>query len=173
MYSLHTHSTHLPTAGDDGIVVREVEKRDGVMIDGLKLTMTGEEIRTALDERIRVHERRAEQWRHEANRPIGSQTEEEPLLPTHMCENEVEEEQWRIQVLTFIREHVCPSETYRLNEKDLAFGELSPRSQAGCSRTRYERDNAVGFGLERLSREGRWLNCGRSFSEVNGEPNEA
>ena len=26
--------------------------------------------------------------------------------------------------MTFIRDHICPSETYRLNEKDLAFGEL-------------------------------------------------
>ena len=140
------------------------------MIDGLKLTMTGEEIRTALDERIRVHERRAERWRYEGTRPVESQTDDEPLLPTHICENEVEEEEWRIRVMTFIRDHICPSETYRLNEKDLAFGELLPEKPGWMQQDEYERENAVGFGLERLSREGRWLNCGRSFLDVNGEP---
>jgi hypothetical protein len=122
------------------------------MIEGLKLTMTGEEIRTALDARIRVHERRAEHWHHEAERTPESQTEEHPLLPEEMCENEAEEERWRVDVLTFIRDHIEPSEVYRLDEDDLAFGELLPEKPVWMEQEEYERENALRFGVERLYR---------------------
>ena len=59
------------------------------MIDGLKLTMTGEEIRRLLDQRIREHEQRAEHWHRECARTPEDQTDEHPLLPDHMCENVV------------------------------------------------------------------------------------
>lgn len=38
------------------------------MIDGLKLTMTGEELRKRLDQRVKEHERRAAWYKREAKR---------------------------------------------------------------------------------------------------------
>ena len=144
------------------------------MIDGLKLTMTGEEIRALLEKRIEVHQRRAEHWDHEANRDVESQDEDHPLLPTHMCENESEEEEWRIEVLSFIRDHIVTSETYRLGERDLAFGELLPEKPGWMQQDEYEREHAVGFGLERVAREMRHLDFGayadHHLPEMPGDP---
>ena len=132
------------------------------MIEGLKLTMTGEEIRAALNERIRVHERREQHWRHEAQRTPDSQTEEHPLLPEHMCENEAEEERWRVDVLTFIRDHLEASEVYRLDADDLAFGELLPEKPGWMEQEDYERENALRFGVERLARSSSGLDFCRA-----------
>lgn len=123
------------------------------MINGLKLTMRGEEIRTLLDDRIQVHQRRAAHWNREAARTHEEQTVEHPLLPTHMCENEAERHDWRVSVLTFIRDHLQGDETYQLGESDLAFGELLPEKPGWVEQGEYESDHAVGFGLERLARE--------------------
>ena len=114
--------------------------------------MTGEQICAALDERIRVHGRRAEHWRQEAERTPESQTDEHPLLPDEMCENEAEEERWRVDVLTFIRDHIDASEVYRLDPNDLAFGELLPDKPGWMEQEEYERENALRFGVERLNR---------------------
>ena len=122
------------------------------MIEGLKLTMTGEEIRAALDARIRIHERREAHWRHEAGRTPESQTDEYPLLPEEMCENEADEERWRVEVLTFIRDHVDASDVYRLGPHDLVFGELLPEKPGWMEQEEYERANALRFGVERLYR---------------------
>ena len=123
------------------------------MINGLKLTMRGEEIRTLLGDRIRVHQRRAAHWNHEAARTPEEQTDEHPLLPTHMCENEAARHDWRVSVLTFIRDHVQGDETYQLGESDLGFGELLPEKPGWMEQEEFESDHAVGFGLERLARE--------------------
>ena len=71
------------------------------MIDGLKLTVTGDELRTLLDQRIEDHLRRAERWKREQARTAYQQTEDEPLLPDHICENEAERHEWRADVLGF------------------------------------------------------------------------
>jgi hypothetical protein len=97
------------------------------MIDGLKLTMAGAEIRKLIDERIDCHRRSIERWRRELARTAEEQTDENPVLPDHICENEIDEHEWRIEVLEFIRDHVKPTEVYRLAEGDLAFGELLTR----------------------------------------------
>jgi len=128
-------------------------RRDTTVIDGLKLTMRGEEIRTLLDDRIRVHQRRSAHWKQEAERTPEEQTEENPLLPTHMCENEAERHDWRIRALTFIRDHVDSGETYHVGESDLVFGELLPEKPGWMEQEEYESEHAVGFGLERLARE--------------------
>ena len=122
------------------------------MIEGFKLTMTGEEICAALNERIHVHERRAARWRYEADRTPENETDEEPLLPEHMCENEEEVERWRVNVLTFIRDHIDASEVYRLDHRDLMFGELLPEMPGWMQQDEYERENALRFGVERLYR---------------------
>jgi hypothetical protein len=140
------------------------------MIEGLRLTMTGEEICAALNERIRVHQRRAEHWRDEAERTPESQTDEHPLLPEHMCENAEEEERWRVDVLTFIRDHIDASEVYRLDQDDLAFGELLPEKPGWMEQEEYERDNALRFGVERLYRSSRGFDfCRAGLAAMESE----
>lgn len=127
------------------------------MIDGLKVTLTGEQIRRALDERIREHERQAERWKRELTRTPEDQTEECPCLPDHMCENEAERQEWRADVLEFIRDHIEPGEIYRLSETDLEFGELLPQKPGWLEQEEYEERTAVGFHLGRIAKEVRHL----------------
>ena len=96
-----------------------------VPIDGLKLTISGHELRSLLEQRMRDHERRAERWRDEQARTPEQETDE-PLLPDHICENEAERSDWQVGVLGFIRDHVEAASVYRLGGQDLAFGDLLP-----------------------------------------------
>lgn len=129
----------------------------GTIIEGLRLTMRGTEIRRLLGDRIEVHERRAARWKGEQQRTKTDETEDAPLLPNHTCENEEEEEEWRIEVLAFIRDHIDEKATYRLSEPDLAFAELLPEKPGWMEQAEYEERTAVGFQLERLVREVRQL----------------
>jgi hypothetical protein len=122
------------------------------MIDGLKLTISGEELRTLLEERIADHDRSAEHWRREQTRTQEDETEDAPLLPEHMCGNEEERHVWRAEVLGFIRDHIAAQETYRLGAADLEFGELLPAKPGWIEQDEYEERRAVGFQLERLTK---------------------
>jgi hypothetical protein len=122
------------------------------MIDGLKLTFSGEEIRKVLEMRVGEHQRGAEEWEREAKRTPEEQTEAEPLLPEHMCSTESERDAWRADILQFIRDHVEPAETYRLGEADLEFAELMPPAPGWLNQEEYEERNRTGFWLERLTR---------------------
>src|SRR5262245_35939294 len=122
------------------------------MIDGLKLTMTGEELRKLLHERAEAHRAHAARWDHEAERTPDTQTETDPLLPEHMCEYEAERHEWRADVLDFLREHLEPLEIYRLSEADLAFGELLPQAPGSVEQVEYEERTRVGFELGRLAK---------------------
>jgi hypothetical protein len=51
------------------------------MIDGLKLTMTGEELRGLIDERVIEHHLKAAGWTEEAARTEKDETADAPLLP--------------------------------------------------------------------------------------------
>ena len=96
------------------------------MIEGLRLTMTGEEIRKILRERMDHHTRRAELWREDAERSNEERTEAAKWLPEEMCETEAETSEWRARRLAFLREHIDPSEVYRLGPADVKFGDLLP-----------------------------------------------
>ena len=96
------------------------------MIDGLKLTMTGEELRTLIEGRVAEHQLKAARWIEEAARTPADESPETPLLPEHICENEATRHEWRAERLIFLRDHLDPSEVYRLGEEDLEFGELVP-----------------------------------------------
>lgn len=100
------------------------------MIEGLKLTLTGEELRSRLEDQVNLHEREARRWKREAARTAADATQDEPLPPEHICENEAERHEWRVEVLEFIREHLEPHEIYRLGEADLVFAELLPERPA-------------------------------------------
>jgi len=122
------------------------------MIDGLKLTFSGEELRSLLEDRIGDHSGAAEHWRRELARTPESQTEEAPLLPDHMCEHEERRHVWRAEVLEFIRDHIDPQETYRLSADDLEFGELLPSKPGSVEQEDYEERTAIGFQLGRLTK---------------------
>jgi hypothetical protein len=122
------------------------------MIDGLKLTFSGAELRTLLDVRIQKHVQRADWWRREETRTEEDASEDAPLLPSHMCENEAERHAWRSSVLVFIRDHVEEGETYRLGAAALEFGELLPAMPEWLAQDEYEERTAVGFRLGRLTK---------------------
>ena len=122
------------------------------MIDGLKLTLTGEELRRLMSERATSYRAGAERWLHESERTIADQTEDEPLLPEHMCENEAERLEWRADVLEFLRDHLEPLEIYRLGEADLEFAEVLPPKPGWLEQDEYEERTRVGFGMERIAR---------------------
>ena len=122
------------------------------MVEGLKLTLTGEEMRSRLERRIEHHNRSAAQWKREQARTPEEETEDDPLLPDHICANEAERHEWRAQVLGFIRDHIDAGETYRLGETDLSFCELLPDKPGWLEQEEYEERNRVGFEMGRLSR---------------------
>ena len=58
------------------------------MIDGLKLTVTGKELRTLLEQRMDDHLRRADRWKREQARapPRGADRRRTPAAGTHLRE---------------------------------------------------------------------------------------
>jgi hypothetical protein len=111
-----------PSDGSETPDSPPVLERDTLTIDGLRLTIAGEELRDCLDRRIREHRRRAERWRQQAE------------TPDHTCTNEAEQHDWRADVLEFIRDHIDRAVTYRLGEADLTFAELLPEKPASMER---------------------------------------
>ena len=122
------------------------------MIDGLKLTMTGAELQVRLDERIRHHEERADNWAREQTRTAGEATDEAALLPEHICANESERHAWRADVLRFVRDHLAAAETYRLGLADLEAGELLPARPGWLEQDDYEERTGLAFNVERLAK---------------------
>lgn len=122
------------------------------MIDGLKLTLSGAELRRRLEARIADHRTRAAHWTREEKRTPEEQTEDAPLMPEHICSNEAERHLWRAEFLSDIRDHVDNAETYLLGSTDLEFGELLPEPPEWLEQNEYERRHSVGFALERLAK---------------------
>jgi hypothetical protein len=123
------------------------------MIDGLKLTMTGEELRKRLDERVKDHERRVKWYKAEAKRGPNPKDEFDFVLPEHMCEYEQEFHGWRAKVLAYIREHLEGGEVYRLGSADLEFGEILPEQPGLVAQQEIEPEERVAFSLERIAKE--------------------
>jgi hypothetical protein len=123
------------------------------MIEGLKLTMTGEELRKRLAERVDEHERLVAHYKEEAKRDPDPEDDEDFVLPEHMCEYEVQLHGWRAEALSYIREHIEGGEVYRLGAGDLEFGEILPEKPGLIAQEEYERDERVGFSLERIAKE--------------------
>ena len=122
------------------------------MIDGLKVTLTGEELRKLLE--VRAAERRsaAAHWDRERERGPETQTGEDPLLPEHMCENEADRQEWHATVLTFLRDHIDPSEVYRLDISELETADLLPAKPGWLEQDEYEESTRIGFSLERIAK---------------------
>jgi hypothetical protein len=102
------------------------------VIEGLKLTMTGLELRAKLDERIQSHARHAADYAKRLKEPDPN--EEDPL-PESVMEGEIEKAHDQIETLTLIRDYIVADEVYRLGEFDLRFADLLPEPdfmQCGC-----------------------------------------
>jgi len=97
-----------------------------MMIDGLKISFTGAELRELLDERAAEYRASAARWHREAKRTSEDQTEDAPLLPQHICKNQVAQDEWRAERLEFLSERVNVSEVYALSLGDLEYVELMP-----------------------------------------------
>ena len=140
------------------------------MINGLKLTITGDELRSLLQERVNEHRVAEKRWRDELARPAPARVDLANLaddvgddeltalaeagiqFPDHMCEYEADRHEWRAEVLEFIREHLEPLEVYRLDEDDLEFGELLPSRPGAVEQQEFEERTRVGFSLERIAK---------------------
>ena len=81
------------------------------------------------------------------------QTDDDLLLPEHICANEAERHDWRADVLGFTRDHVDSTEVYRLGAGDLIFGELLPEKPGWLQQEEYEDRTGVAFHLERLTKK--------------------
>lgn len=101
------------------------------MIDGLKLTMTGGQLRANLEERIRWHQSDVERMSKQLRTP--NRSIEECPYPDSVLEGEINRAERRIDVLTFIRDYIVLDEVYRLGEFDLRFADLLPDDDWDCS----------------------------------------
>lgn len=113
------------------------------MIDGLRLTMTGEELRKRLQERVKEHERRAAWYKAEAKRGRDPTDECDIGLPEHVCEHEEARHMCRAEALAYIREHIEGGEVYRLSASDLEFGEILPQPSGLLAQVTYEEKQAT------------------------------
>ena len=120
------------------------------MVTGIRVEITGEEIRTALDHRIDVERQRAERWKYEAARPLESHTIDKPVIPTHICMNSERRSLWRAERLVAIRERIRASEVYLINRRELEFLRLLPPKPALVGPNDIDDEVPEGFIVERV-----------------------
>jgi len=89
------------------------------MIDGFKLTITGEELRAHLRERVAAYRERAEELRRQIKAP-----DPECPVPPEIVEDTAERAEERAEEFEFMREHVVELEVYVLGKTDLEFVEF-------------------------------------------------
>ena len=97
------------------------------MIDGLKLQVRGDDLKSRVEKRIERLERAVERYRKDQEMDPKNQTDEHPWLPDHILESMIDDREERIAALELIRDHLVTDETYLLSEQDLQFAELLPR----------------------------------------------
>ena len=93
------------------------------MVEGLKLTLTGEQLIAKLNERIRFHTTALATQSKLLRRRTG---ENESSAAKRRIQREIAETENRIETLAFVRDHIEIDETYRLGEYDLRFADLLP-----------------------------------------------
>jgi hypothetical protein len=97
------------------------------MIDGLKLAMSGDEVSSLLDGRIeRIRAIIGIKRDAIAGNGPAPRTDYVSQVPAEVVEDEIRQHQYRICVLTIVRDHVLRGETYLIGQKDIEFGELLP-----------------------------------------------
>jgi len=117
------------------------------VIDGLKVTMTGIELRRKLDERIQSHAKTAARYAKLLKEPNPG---DQASMPQHLMEGEIERAHDQIETLTLLRDYIATDEVYRLGELDLRFADLLPEPDfmhCGCLPHLVERRDPVLPGL--------------------------
>ena len=105
------------------------------MIDGLKLTMTGEQLRSNLEGRIRWHQAEIRRVTTQLKKAESLEAGSEVVYRTRLLEGEIGRAERQIEALSFIRDYVVADEVYRLGEYDLRFADLLPDEEpwdCGC-----------------------------------------
>jgi hypothetical protein len=97
------------------------------VIDGLKLTMTGVQLRSNLEARIGWHQ--SELRRMSKLLKTAHRDREECPYPDNVLEGEISRAERQIEVLSFIRDYIVADEIYRLGEFDLRFADLLPEDE--------------------------------------------
>jgi hypothetical protein len=94
---------------------------ENVMIDGLKIEMTTEELSRRIAARILSHQAAAEKLEDERDRLEAGR---DGPVPRRLVEHEIREHLEQAGMLTLLRDHLIPNEVYRLTELDLRFADL-------------------------------------------------
>jgi hypothetical protein len=95
-----------------------------MMVDGLKVLMSSEELAQRLSERILWHQQMVEEYEEE--RANAGTHDEAASVPEHVLEHQMHEHQEQAATLTMLRDHLIPKEIYGLTESDLRFADLVP-----------------------------------------------
>ena len=135
-FSRQTHSSRVGTIP---ALATDLLSEGGHVIEGLRLDITGTELQARLDERIAIHRGREglliAQLDRLEHQPGVDETQDDddsgPFLcrsdsPVRATHRRLERLQARLGMLVFLREHLHPGETYRLDTDDLAVIELIP-----------------------------------------------
>lgn len=89
------------------------------MIEGLKVTVDGEELKKLCHEQAEHHGRRAEHYRSQLATLDSLTNENSSMRPGEAARNKITEHEASDAELRFIAAHVEDNETYRLNRDDL------------------------------------------------------
>ena len=111
------------------------------MIQGLQLDISAEELIERLDARIAHHRSRAAFYEAQLGKLAEVETaaddEDDPIQslrhgsPRDGLERKLRDHRDRAAFLTFLRDHIVPKETYRLEERDLRTLEIVPSHLGG------------------------------------------
>lgn len=111
------------------------------MIEGLQLDVTANELTERLEGRIAHHRSRATAYEAQLGKLAEVQTDgdddDDPIRrfrdgsPREGLERKLRTHRDRATYLTFLRDHIVPKETYRLDEDDLETLEIAPSHLTG------------------------------------------
>ena len=106
------------------------------MIEGLKLDVRTEELKTRIGARIAEHQAKVDGYARQLQRlvDIGPDPEDDSVLsefrgggsPRSAVERKHQQHSERVALLTFLRDHLVEGEIYRLSQEDLRFAEFLP-----------------------------------------------
>ncbi len=105
------------------------------IVQGLRLHVTGQELAVRLAERIRWHRERGDVLIEQMKKLGDVEREAAGELaraltayesPRRLIEKELRVHQERASFLAFLRDHLAPEETYRLDSTDLRMTEILP-----------------------------------------------
>jgi hypothetical protein len=107
------------------------------MVHGLSIDMTGEDLAKSINERVAVHRAKLGALQAElralSKRKARRVEEDDPIRTAlsggsqkERLERRIQEHGERVVTLTFLRDHLTPSEIYRLGQSDLKLVDLVP-----------------------------------------------